>query len=77
MEIASEEDNEAVLEEQCTIEVQVQDSSDSINPELLQMYFENPKSGGTEDCVQNVEILSHDIAHVTFHTPEGMCTDSF
>ncbi len=73
LEIFSEEElDNGNSEEQCTIEVHVQDlSSDSIDSKTLKMYFENSKSGGSEDCVQSVEMLDDNIAHVTFNTREG------
>ncbi len=67
-----EKETESEAEQLCTIEVLAPDLSDTIDCDVLQMYFEDCKSGGSEDCVQSVEILNQDIAHVMFHSPEGL-----
>ncbi len=76
LEVVSEQEDHDDSEEQhtCTIEVQIQDlSSDSIDSDTLQMYFESSKSGGSEDCVQSVKMFGDDIAHITFNTRKGLC----
>ena len=35
-----------------------------IKEDFLQMYFENPKSGGCADCVKDITIIKPGIAHV-------------
>ena len=32
--------------------------------DYLQMYFENPKSGGCADCVKDITIIKPGIAHI-------------
>ena len=41
-------------------------------PDLLEFYFENSKSGGAEGCVKDIKIVGANVAHVTFHTSEGL-----
>ncbi len=63
-------DKNASGTEQCTIEVK--SIPQVIAVEVLEMYFEKSKSGGSQDCVKEIKIIDSETAHVTFHTPEGL-----
>ena len=54
---------------ECTIEVR--HLHPNIEPAMLEMYFESAKSGGCNESVKDVTIISPEVAHVTFHKPEG------
>lgn len=54
---------------ECTIEVR--NLPPKIEPDMLEMYFESAKSGGCNESVKDVTIISPDVAHVTFHKPKG------
>ena len=63
-------DKNASGTEQCTIEVK--SIPRVIAVEVLEMYFENSRSGGSKDCVKEIKIIDSETAHVIFHTPEGL-----
>ncbi len=63
-------DKNASGTEQCTIEVK--SIPRVIAVEVLEMYFENSRSGGSKDCVEEIKIIDSETAHVIFHTPEGL-----
>ena len=44
--------------------------------EVLQMYFESPKSGGCDGAVEECSI-SHGTAYIKFHDPEGKLCNSY
>ena len=51
----------------------VKNLPDKCEPDLLEMYFEKPKSGGTEGCIKAIKIIGGaNVAHVTFYTSEGL-----
>lgn len=61
----------------CTIEVT--GSTKAIKKDILEMYFESKKSGGSEDSIDTCSIISDEIANITFKTSESMLyiVDSF
>ncbi len=52
--------------------IEVKSTPDVIVIGLLEMYFENPRSGGSQDCVKETKLIDSETAHVIFRTPEGL-----
>ena len=44
---------------------------DSVDEELLNIFFESSKSGGREGAVEHCSIVAQGIAHVKFHSPDS------
>ena len=44
---------------------------DSVDEELLKIFFESSKSGGREGAVEHCSIVAQGIAHVKFHSPDS------
>ena len=38
---------------------------------LIEMYFENPKSGGCEEAIEKIHFVEPKIAQVQFKDPQG------
>ena len=50
--------------------LEVRDIPSKADDEMLQMYFESPKSGGCNDAVEECSI-SHGTAYIKFRSPKG------
>ena len=49
---------------ECNTTLEVSNIPANMKEDYLQMYFENPKSGGCADCVKDITIVEPGIAHV-------------
>lgn len=48
------------------------------NEFLIEMYFENPKSGGCEGAIEKIHFVEPKVAQVQFKDPQGeKCSESF
>ena len=45
---------------------------DNVDKHLLELYFENSKSGGCKGAVEQCIIVPPQTAYITFKSPEGM-----
>ena len=52
--------------------IEVKNIPDECEPEILELYFESPVSGGAKGCVKDIKLAGTNVAHVTLHTPEGI-----
>lgn len=50
--------------DECGTALEVSNIPANVNEDYLQMYFENPKSGGRADCVKDITIIKPGIAHI-------------
>ena len=48
-----------------------------VSEELLEFYFESPKSGGCEGAVKSVTIIGPGIAQVQFSTDKSKCATAY
>lgn len=51
--------------------IRVTGFSDQMSEDMLEMYFESKKSGGTDGAITNCVIIKEGIAHLTFNDPKG------
>ena len=55
-----------------TATIEVANVPSTVTIEVLQAFFETPRSGGQEDAVSNIVTVKPGIFHVTFHDPAGI-----
>ena len=67
MDRKQEEDSEQVVQD--TLEVSNLPSN--VSEDILELYFESPKSGGCDDAVKAVTFVSPGVAQVQFSTAES------
>ena len=66
-------DEQDVMQEagECGSTLEVSNIPANVEGDYLQMYFENPKSGGCADCVKDITIVKPGIAHVQLTDAAG------
>jgi RNA recognition motif-containing protein len=51
--------------------LEVSNLPSDVTKDVLELYFENPKSGGQDGAVKDVSFVSPGVAHVKFSDPES------
>ena len=66
-------DEQDVMQEggECDTILEVSNIPANVEGDYLQMYFENPKSGGCADCVKDITIVEPGIAHIQLTDAAG------
>ena len=62
---------EAELEELPLDTLKVSNLPSNVTKDILELYFESPKSGGQDGAVQDISFVGPGVAHVKFSDPES------
>ena len=72
------EDNEDKAEtDQLRDTLEVSNFPADVSKELVELYFENPRSGGCEGAVKSITIIGPGVAQVQFSTDTGECATAY
>ena len=68
-------DGEKVETDQLGDTLEVRNFPASVSKDLVELYFENPKSGGCDGAVKSVSITGPGVAQVRFSSPTSECSE--